>query len=109
MSQANDTGSGLASAVPLADPPDTIELKRALEEQYWVKAEYAYAVPVRPSVGTTVWAGQVFVFALKDHPTAFRAFAWSMCAGGALEHHVALESRAVPEAAEAVRLSLLGG
>jgi hypothetical protein len=88
-------------------PPARIEdLKRLVERRCEVTAAYAYTVPVRHLLGTGVWEGPVHVFILKGHPTATRAFAWTL-AGHTPEHHVALESRAVPEAAEAVRLALL--
>jgi hypothetical protein len=80
--------------------------KRVVEERYGVDAEYVYTVPLRHFLGTVVWEGPVHVFSLKNHPTASRAFAWSESTGTGVEHHVALDSRAVPEAAEAVRLAL---
>jgi hypothetical protein len=46
------------------------------------------------------------VFAVLGHPTSTRAFAWSTFDGHEEQRHIALESRAVPEAAEAVRLVL---
>ena len=85
--------------------PDTASHKRVVEKQYSVEAEYAYTVPVN-LVGDIPWEGPVYVFLLADHPVAARAFAWSTEDALEVDYHVALESRAVPEAAEAVRLGL---
>jgi hypothetical protein len=108
MTQASDAFSGPHSPLPVEHSADMTELKGILEEQYWVQAEYAYTIPVRHFLGTLVWEGPVHVFGLKNHPWSSRAFAWTMSTGSVAKHHVALESRAVPEAAEAVRLALLG-
>jgi hypothetical protein len=107
MTQANDPSTGrIPSRTPEPHPADVDALKRFVEKQYSVKAEYAYTVPVRHLLGTLVWEGPVYVFSLMDHPTAKRAFGWSTTNGLRENQHVALESRAVPEAAEAVRLAL---
>jgi len=104
MTPVKDEGS--RSPGPLLQPVEMTDLKRVLEERYAVSAEFAYTVPVRHLLGKTVWEGPVHVFQLKNHPSASRAFAWSMTNGTVVHRHIALESRAVPEAAEAVRLAL---
>jgi len=92
--------------LPATSSLNTEVLRRRVEEQYAVKATYAYTVPVRHLLGAEVWEGPVHVFSLEGHSTAARAFAW-MLDGETPDHYLALESRAVPEAAEAVRLALL--
>jgi hypothetical protein len=101
------TASSLSGTfVPNGHPCGSEELRSEVEKRYSAKAEFAYTVPVRHLFGEVVWEGPVCVFLLSGHPTATKAFAWTTLDGVMQEHHVALESKAVPQAAEAVRLVL---
>src|ERR1700681_1549736 len=54
------------------------QLTEAIESQHGGTATLAQSVPVTETFGgKTVWEGVVHVFALKDHSTANRAYAWS--------------------------------
>lgn len=54
------------------------QLKQAIESQHGGKASFVQAVPVTETFeGKTVWEGVVYVFDLKGHLTANRAYAWS--------------------------------
>ena len=54
------------------------ESKRAVENQHGCTATVYQSVPVKESFGgKTVWEGVVYVFSLKGHPSATRAYAWS--------------------------------
>jgi hypothetical protein len=105
MTQPNPSSSS-TWFVPQGHPCDSAELKALVEKRYSVKAEYIYTSPVRHVFGDVLWEGPVCVFAVFGHPTSTRAFAWSTFDGHEEQRHIALESRAVPEAAEAVRLVL---
>jgi len=54
------------------------ELKDVIRRLHGAEATHVESVPVRESFqGKTVWEGIVEVFDLRDHPTAFRVYAWS--------------------------------
>jgi hypothetical protein len=55
------------------------ELKDVIRRLHGVESEHVESVPVKETFqGRTVWEGIVEVFDLKGHPTAFRAYAWSV-------------------------------
>jgi hypothetical protein len=55
------------------------ELQKAVEDMHGVSATFVEAVEVREKrAGKVVWEGAVKVFDLIDHPTAKRAYAWSV-------------------------------
>jgi hypothetical protein len=57
---------------------DATELQKAVETMHNCVATLAYTVPVKEEFdGGVVWEGLVYVFDLKGHPTAKRAYAWS--------------------------------
>ena len=54
------------------------ELKDVIRRVHGAEATHVESVPVKETFdGNTVWEGVVEVFDLKDHPTAFRAYAWA--------------------------------
>jgi len=53
-------------------------LQDAIRRMHGCESTWLHSVPVvEPLEGTTVWDGEVQVFALSGHPTAKRAYAWS--------------------------------
>jgi hypothetical protein len=58
---------------------ETDQLCEAVEKMHVSTATLAQSVPVRETFeGKTVWEGVVHVFDLAGHPTATRAYAWSL-------------------------------
>ena len=54
------------------------KLRRAIRDLHGVESTYLRSEPVRETFrGETVWDGVVEVFALKGHPEAGLAYAWS--------------------------------
>jgi hypothetical protein len=54
-------------------------LQEAVESLYGCKAEYSKSVRVIEEFeGDRAWEGDVYVFALEGHPTAQKAYAWSV-------------------------------
>jgi hypothetical protein len=53
-------------------------LQKAVEGLHNCKAKYKEKTHVKETFeGSTVWDGDVYLFDLKDHPTAKLAYAWS--------------------------------
>ena len=58
--------------------PETNRLRRAIRDLHGVESTHLRSVPVHETFqGETVWEGVVEVFALKGHPKAGLAYAWS--------------------------------
>jgi hypothetical protein len=54
------------------------ELQKAVETMHNCVAMLAQSIPVKEEASSAVvWEGVVYVFDLKGHPTATRAYAWS--------------------------------
>jgi hypothetical protein len=54
------------------------ELRDVIRRLHGVESERVESVPVQETFrGMTVWKGIVEVFDLKNHPTAFRIYAWA--------------------------------
>jgi len=54
------------------------ELKDAIRRLHGVDSEHVESIPIQEEFqGRIVWEGIVEVFDLKDHPSAFRAYAWA--------------------------------
>jgi hypothetical protein len=54
------------------------ELKDVIRRLHGAEATHVGSVPVIEKFqGQTVWDGTVEVFDLKEHPTAFRVYAWT--------------------------------
>jgi hypothetical protein len=57
---------------------ETERLRKAIRDMHGVEATYLRSDPVHETFhGKTVWDGMVEVFALKGHPKAGLAYAWS--------------------------------
>ncbi len=57
---------------------DVDHLRRAIRDLHGVESDHLRSEPVRETFqGETVWEGVVEVFALKGHPKASLAYAWS--------------------------------
>ena len=85
------------------------ELRWAVEAQHRCKAVPLHEVSVHEKQdGHTLWYGTVTVFALEDHPTATRAYAWYYEMLGTRERTFlsALHVGPVNTAAGAVRAAL---
>jgi hypothetical protein len=66
------------------------QLKQAIEAQHGGAATLAQSVPVCETFeGKTVWGGTVHVFDLTGHPTATRAYAWSVPIEGSTKRRCA--------------------
>jgi hypothetical protein len=54
------------------------DLRKVILHLHGAECEHVESVPVKEVFqGNTVWEGIVEVFDLKDHPSAFRAYAWA--------------------------------
>jgi hypothetical protein len=53
------------------------QLKRVIESQHGVASTFANSVRVHRASSQPGWDGMVHVFALRNHPSASHAFAWS--------------------------------
>lgn len=57
---------------------ETQKLKEAVEKMHECTATLIQSVPVAETFGSeTVWEGLVYVFQIKGHKVATRAYAWS--------------------------------
>ena len=57
-------------------------LKKAIRDLHHCEAEYIGTVPVTEKCeGKIVWDGEIEVFAIRGHPKAKRAYAWSHFTG----------------------------
>ena len=91
-------------------PDETLEsLKQAVEGLHSCKAKYRKKTHVKETFeGQTVWDGDVYVFDLKDHPTAKRAYAWASPVAGTnkTRFYAVLHAPPVKSARDAVRASI---
>ena len=63
------------------DPAGLPALQDAIRDMHGCESTWLSSVPVVESFeGAVAWDGEVQVFALKDHPTAKRCYAWSISA-----------------------------
>jgi len=87
------------------------QLREAVESQHGGKATVICAVEVRDTFdGEVAWHGLVYVFALENHPTATRAYAWSRVldeATGKRRFYAVLGAGPVKSPTEAVRAALV--
>lgn len=89
---------------------DAIELKRAVDSQHGCTATLAQSVPVKEMFGgKSVWEGVVHVFALRDHPSATQAYAWSSPIEGSDKRRffAVLHQPPVTSPVEAVRAAIV--
>jgi hypothetical protein len=87
------------------------DLQDVIRRLHGVESEHVESVPVKEIFqGRTVWEGIVEVFDLKDHPTAFRVYAWAHDTDDP-EHprrHVAvLHSHPIKSAQDAVKAAIV--
>lgn len=90
--------------------PSTLQDRTsAVETTHGVKARYEGFTFVHEAVnGRTLWKGYVDIYAITDHPTAARAFAWSSGKRGTLRHTAILAVPPILSAHEAVRAAISG-
>jgi len=83
-------------------------LRKAIRDLHGVEATHLRSEPVRETFqGQTVWEGVVEVFALKGHPKAGLAYAWSQEADGGGRNYVAvLGVGPIKSPSDAVRAAL---
>jgi hypothetical protein len=93
--------------------PETKEstkaLKQAVEGLHNCKAKYKKETHVKETFeGQLVWEGDVYIFDLKDHPTAKLAYAWSSPVEGLDKRrfYAVLHAPPVKSAQDAVRASI---
>jgi hypothetical protein len=57
---------------------DATELQKVVETMHNCVATLTQSIPVKEEASSAVvWEGVVYVFDIKGHPTATRAYAWS--------------------------------
>ncbi len=98
------------AARPVTDPAGIPALVEAIRHMHGCEATHVGTVEVheRSPTGETVWRGPVEVFALKGHPQATTAYAWSEPTEGEKRRFFAVvEAEPVTGAAQAVQASLL--
>lgn len=86
------------------------DLKQAVEGLHNVKAKYRKKTHVTEThEGQTVWDGDVYVFDLKNHPTAKQAYVWSSHIRGSTKRrfYAVLHAPPVQSAQDAVRASIV--
>ena len=83
-------------------------LRKAIRDLRGVEGTHLRSVPVHETFqGQTVWEGIVEVFALKGHPKAGLAYAWSREMDDGGRHYVAvLGVHPIKSAQDAVRVSI---
>jgi hypothetical protein len=84
-------------------------LKQAVEGLHNCKAKYKEKTHIKETFeGRLVWAGDVYIFDLKDHPTAKLAYAWSSPVEGSDKRrfYAVLHASPVKSAQDAVRASI---
>ena len=83
-------------------------LKNAIRKLHGCEAEYLETVPVAEFFqGKAVWQGDVEVFAIRGHPKAKRAYAWTHKSEKGKRHIAVLELPPVESAETAVRASII--
>lgn len=87
------------------------ELRDVIRRLHGVDSEHVGSVPVKETFqGKTVWDGIVEVFDLKDHPTAFRIYAWAHDTDdpeNPRRHVTVLHSHPIKSAQDAVRAAII--
>jgi hypothetical protein len=87
------------------------ELRNVIRRLHGVEAEHIESVPVKEMFnGKTVWEGVVEVFDLKNHPTAFRVYAWAHDTDDPKQprrHVTVLHSHPIKSARDAVRAAIV--
>lgn len=86
------------------------ELRATVEKMHSCTARLVGLAPVSESIeGKPVWEGLVHVFALDDHPSADRAYAWSSSIEGSRNRRfvAVLHTAQFSSPADAVRASLM--
>jgi hypothetical protein len=91
---------------------DYIEaLQDAIKKLHGCDSTYLESVPVYETFqGKTVWAGEVEVFEIREHPKAKRCYAWAHKEGEKDKHTryvVVLEIPPVDSAQKAVQVSVV--
>lgn len=84
-------------------------LKQAVEDLHNCKAKYRKKTHVKETFeGQVVWDGDVYIFDLKDHPTAKLAYAWASSITGTnkTRFYAVLHAPPVKSARDAVRASI---
>lgn len=85
-------------------------LRVAVERMHGGTAALAQSVPVLENFdGKPVWEGVVHVFALAEHPTATRAYAWSSPIEGSTKRRffAVLHTERISSPVEAVRAAIV--
>jgi hypothetical protein len=86
------------------------ELKEAVEQLHKCDAQFIETVPVFETFqNKTVWEGTVFVFNIKGHPQATKAYAWSSPIEGSTKrrYYAVLHIPPVDSPEKAVRASIV--
>ncbi len=87
------------------------ELQDTIRRLHGSDSEYVGSVPVIEKFeGATVWDGVVEVFDLKNHPTAFRVYAWAHDTDDPKHprrHVTVLHKHPINSAHDAVRVALM--
>jgi len=87
------------------------ELRDVIRHLHGAEATHIESVPVKEEFqGKTVWDGVVEVFELKNHPTAFRAYAWAHETDNPqkpVRHVTVLHLHPIKSAQDAVRAVIL--
>jgi hypothetical protein len=90
---------------------DATELQQAVEAMHNCVATLAYTVPVKEEFDSgVIWIGLVYVFDLKGHPNAARAYAWSSPIEGSDKQRffAVLKLPPVESPIDAVRAAIVG-
>jgi hypothetical protein len=87
---------------------DRERLRQAIRNLHGVESTHLRSEPVHETFqGTTVWKGVVEVFALKGHPKAGLAYAWSHETDDGKRHYIAvLGVDPIKSAQDAVQASI---
>ena len=87
------------------------ELRDVIRKLHGAEAVHVETIPIKESFqGKTVWEGEVEVFDLKDHPQAFRAYAWAHDTDDPEKprrHITVLHLNAIKSARDAVRAAIV--
>ncbi|HUI87919.1 MAG TPA: hypothetical protein VLX61_04265 [Anaerolineales bacterium] len=84
-------------------------LRQAVEGLHHCKAKYKEKTHVKETFeGSLVWEGDVYLFDMKDHPTAKLAYVWSSPIKGSTKRkfYAVLHTDPVKSAQDAVRASI---
>jgi len=93
------------------DDANAIKLKRVIEQQHGGTSSFVKSVRVHQTNGNRAdWDGVVYVFDLKGHPKAKRAFAWSShIAGSPKDRFFAVLQNGAGDNSRAGGQSCIGG